>query len=403
MRPIKPNTRRRSLWRTVLLALGAIVIGGAGTVAALAGLKVIDLAKLWGTKPDHPANYIAIPLSARSIPAYTEVTRDYLMNPKTGQWVLVWRAPEAIPKDVITDLAKIRGRVTAREKPAGYNFLESDFLPVGTRPGIVGGTPKGKRAYTFNASSLDGCVYQLKEGDHVDLMVSVPVDMPGAGRSGAGASVIATPDTYLRPKRTLEIPLVQDGVVVSPVTARVVATANSSLMNGTSIRNMRVEEIVIAVAPAEVAPLDEAKALKHKLTCVARSGLPESAPTPAVQRPAGGTSQGGITQDVAAPDKALLGKGGGAAPDKAPPASGKTKTVNPMKGETPVKDRVALDLTPGLNPMADVRFTEVMIGTKRQFVLFNGPGNSPVVIPQDDGSAKPSPAARTPGAAEESE
>ena len=37
MRPIKPNTRRRSPWRTVLLALLAIVVGGAGTVAALAG------------------------------------------------------------------------------------------------------------------------------------------------------------------------------------------------------------------------------------------------------------------------------------------------------------------------------------------------------------------------------
>ena len=46
MRPIKPNTRRRSLWHTVLLAIVAIVIGGAGTVAALAGLKVIDPAKL---------------------------------------------------------------------------------------------------------------------------------------------------------------------------------------------------------------------------------------------------------------------------------------------------------------------------------------------------------------------
>ena len=79
-------------------------------------------------------------------------------------------------------------------------------------------------------------------------------------------------------------------------------------MNGTSTRNVRVEEIVIAVAPAEVAPLDEAKALKHKLTCVARSGLPASAPAPAVQRPAGGTAQGGMSQVLAAPGKALLGK-----------------------------------------------------------------------------------------------
>ncbi len=92
MRPIKPNTRRRSLWRTVLLALVAIVIGGAGTVAALAGLKVIDLgqAGILEEARIHPADWIAIPLSARPIPAYTEVTREYLMNVKTGEWVLAW-------------------------------------------------------------------------------------------------------------------------------------------------------------------------------------------------------------------------------------------------------------------------------------------------------------------------
>ena len=47
-----------------------------------------------------------------------------------------------------------------------------------------------------------------------------------------------------------------------------------------------------------------------------------------------------------------------------------------------------MDITPGLDPMAHTRFMEVMIGTQRQFVLFTGPGNSPVVASQDDGSAK---------------
>ena len=49
-----------------------------------------------------------------------------------------------------------------------------------------------------------------------------------------------------------------------------------------------------------------------------------------------------------------------------------------------------MDMTPGLNPMAQVRFMEVMVGAQRQFVLFSGPGNSPVVAMQDDGSARAS-------------
>ena len=72
MRPIKPNTRRRPLWHTVLLAILAIAIGGAGTVAALAYLKVIDSAKLafWRSKKSIPADWVPIPVCARPIPAY---------------------------------------------------------------------------------------------------------------------------------------------------------------------------------------------------------------------------------------------------------------------------------------------------------------------------------------------
>ena len=109
-----------------------------------------------------------------------------------------------------------------------------------------------------------------------------------------------------------------------------------------------------------------------------------------------------MSQDVAAPDKALPAKDRAAAPDKVLLPPGGAKTVNPKKAETPAKDRVARDITPGFNPMADVRFMEVMVGTKRQFVLFNGPGNSPVVAAEDDGSAKAAAGAAPAAAAEES-
>jgi len=110
-----------------------------------------------------------------------------------------------------------------------------------------------------------------------------------------------------------------------------------------------------------------------------------------------------MSQVLTALGKALLGKPSASAPDKAAPSPGTAKIVDPTTSETPAKDRVAMDITPGLNPMADVRFMEVMIGTKRQFMLFNGPGNSPVVAPQDDGSAKAGPAVAPAAAAEESE
>ena len=359
MRAIKPNTRRRSAWRSVLLAIVAIVGGGAVTVGALAALKVIDPAKLafWKSKEIiYPKDWIGVPISIRAIPAYTMVTRDYLIDPKTSRWALSWMSPKEVPEGVITDTSKIRGRVAAREKPAGYLFSENDFLPKGTRPGVVGGTPEGKRAITLDASKLKG-VFDLREGDHVDLLDTVSVDMPGAGHSNTGrmgTNVVATPDAALLPKRGLVKALVQDGVVVTPVKFRNVPTASSSLTQGTTTRNIPVQEIVLAVEPKEVAPLAAAMAMKYEITCVARSGRPAPLPSPAAHAP--------------------------------PP--GKGKTANRSGSETAAKESAALDITPGLDPMDEVRFMEVMIGAQRQFVLFSGPGNSPVVAAQDDGSAK---------------
>jgi hypothetical protein len=153
------------------------------------------------------------------------------------------------------------------------------------------------------------------------------------------------------------------------------------------------------VAPKEVGLLDEAMDMKYQITCVARSGRPAPVPLPAAHAP----SPSAVSQIFAAFAKAVMSTPGAAANGKGTAAPGKTKTDSPTKKETPAKDQVALDITPGLNPMSDVRFMEVMIGTKRQFVLFNGPGNSPTVEPQDEGAAESAAPAAPAAVAEQSE
>ena len=81
-------------------------------------------------------------------------------------------------------------------------------------------------------------------------------------------------------------------------------------------------------------------------------------------------------------------------PASAPSAAAHPSAGKRAKSETPGKNQTAMDITPGLNPLAKIRFMEVMIGAQRQFVLFTGPGNSPVVAMQDDGSAKAGSGAR---------
>ena len=81
----------------------------------------------------------------------------------------------ALPPNVITDRSKIIGRVMNHEKGPGYVFTEADFMPVGTRFGVVAGIPPGKRSFTVEASKISG-IHGLQLGDRFDLVGTLPVD-----------------------------------------------------------------------------------------------------------------------------------------------------------------------------------------------------------------------------------
>ena len=400
MRPTKLNARRRSEWRTILFIVLAITVGGAGTVAVLAWFNIVDPARLafWQKPyeaPPVPADWVKVYVSAKAIPAHTAITDDYLVNPKTGKWVTLLVPPKLVSNGAIDDIHKIRGRVTARDIGAGKAFQETDFLPRGTRPGIAAGIPRGKRAITLDASKIRGA-HDVREGDQVDLLASIPVDMPGANHSGgrSGGNVLTSPDTALLPKRSIVRPLVQDGVVVVPVRIRAVPTTSNSLMQGATTRTMPVQEVVLAIDPQEVAPLAEAIDLKYEITCVARSGLP----TPVVQSPAS-TAQPRPAPGVQTDRPGASSPGRPAQPtesvhDAVHHSGSNAKSGSAVPGAKP-------DITPGFDPMGHIRFMEVMVGDKRQFVVFNGPGNSPVVAGQSDEAVKPAAGVPQAGAVEE--
>ena len=163
MRAIKPNMRHRSLWRTVLLALVAIVIGGAGTVAALAVFKVIDPAKLafWRTKKDGKSDPHGLDCRSPVRSTDSRLRRwshsITWSNPKTATvgpcLQAAERRAERSHPGTLKDPWARHGTLETR---GGYAFTESDFLPLGTRPGVVGGTPQGKRAYHLGRQQTQG-------------------------------------------------------------------------------------------------------------------------------------------------------------------------------------------------------------------------------------------------------
>ena len=153
---MRPATSRRatSPLKTIVLGMLTLLIGAAATVGGLWAAGV-DLPFL-KSEPDY-TGMVAVPITTRTIPAYTRVTRDYLLIPEKGIPKYMYLPPEMAKQlGVITNFSQITGRVLDHEKPPGYPFTEKDFLPKGTRPGLVAAIPAGKRAMTVEATKIQG-------------------------------------------------------------------------------------------------------------------------------------------------------------------------------------------------------------------------------------------------------
>jgi Flp pilus assembly protein CpaB len=263
-----------SPYKTASLLVVALLGGGIATVGGLwaAGVEIPFLKR----GPDVRGK-VRVLINPRPILAYTKLTRDDLLVPETNSPKYMYRSPEEVKRlGLITDLDKIVGRVLDHDKPAFFAFVEKDFLPMGTRPGIVAAIPPGKRALTVDVTKIEG-IHALKAGDRIDILSSTAIDMqkvlqrgstsPGIGALHAGIMA--------QVKQARVRVLVQNGALLSPVRTRVIPITSNSLTQGSVTKTKPIQEAIIALDPEEIAPLTEAIAIEASITCVARSGLPE--------------------------------------------------------------------------------------------------------------------------------
>src|SRR5207237_8746574 len=69
--------------------------------------------------------------------------------------------------------------------------------------------------------------------------------------------------------------IVQNGLIIEPMTTRGVPMYQSSLVDGAATHTRPVQEAVLAINPEEVALLTEAMAVESKITTIPRSGRPD--------------------------------------------------------------------------------------------------------------------------------
>lgn len=264
----------------VAAVLAYLAMGGELTVPFTDPPQTVSFKKKEAPKEwQPPANTVAVPLSGRDVRAYTAITRDDLWNPKLSRMAAVYMDPATLPESVIRDPKEIIGRVLAREKPAGYVFQTDDFLPKGTRPGLVAGIPAGMRAMRVDLDKVRG-LFGLHPGDRFDLVATQEMKGDAAAdlkRLGGvvGERIAIEASMQNQGKQAAVRVVVQNGTVVTPAQVVEVPVGVSSLTGGKGVGSRPVQEVVIAVRPEEVGPLAEALAVGAELSVVPRSGRPD--------------------------------------------------------------------------------------------------------------------------------
>jgi len=267
MRTLPSSRRSSSPFGIALILLGTLLVGGFGLTGTLWAMGFVDLPFL--RRPVSHAGQVGVPVLPAPLPAYTRLTREHFINPQTGKISYLYLAPDEADPRMILDLGKLMGRVLNRDKSAAYAFTETELFPKGTRPGIVGGIPPGKRSFVLDASQVRG-VHALRQGDHFDLLATVPVDMQKLVSQGK-VNYLATRDGKVElPQQSSLRVLVHNGVVVQAVTGR---SASSDPKKGKNLPP--IDEITLAIDPEELIPLTNALTNKANVVCVARSGHPD--------------------------------------------------------------------------------------------------------------------------------
>ena len=281
--PVRAIPRKKSSWGVVMASLAFATMLTIATIGGLAAAGIVSLPFM--AQAPSRVGLVPVPMSNQPIPAFTKLTRDHVADPRTGGINLQWLPEKQLSESIIRDPSLIVGRVLSHDKLPQYAFVEEDFLPPGTRPGLVGGTPPGKRSLTLDAEHLSG-VHGVRAGDHIDLVSTTTIDSQATGgRTDVRSKALAAQlDAARMRKRATVRVLAQDAVVVKPVTTRAKPTTVRSLMSGSQTKTVPVQEIVIAVNPEEVAPVSEAVATEATLACVIRSGRPDD-PGPSIKTP----------------------------------------------------------------------------------------------------------------------
>jgi hypothetical protein len=244
----RSRAQRSSRWIVVVLVCLFLPLAAAGTVGTLWAFGKVDPVAWFVHRDALPPGFVPVLASGVKIPAYTKITRDHLLDPKTGRFAFVAVPEGEVPKEAILSPNEVVGRVLNHDKPSSYLFTERDFFPKGTRAGLSGAIPPGKVSLTLERTKIQG-IAGLQQQDRIDLTATIPVEAPKA--SGNLAKGMMQQTQLAQMEKLARVRVLAENAVLIEFTQHEKAVASRSISQGTQVKRIPVEEVVIAVSPQE--------------------------------------------------------------------------------------------------------------------------------------------------------
>lgn len=271
------STRRRPTTSSPLfkILMAILVVGILGVLVYASGLlsrKTVE------TKPDRTGK-VPIPKSLVELKAFEKVRREDVFDREKGDDSYFWLSREAVERnpDWVTSIDQVIGRVMAKDKRADFVFRKSDFLPEGSRTGLMGGVPEGKQGFFLSVEKVPGVRY-LKKGDRFDLLVNLPDESEEqAAEYGLLMGGIKVQAGKPIPVNGIRV-IARQAELIALTTDKIMTTQGRLKLQakderGREIRiNKGEERVLIAISPEESVPLTDALGREYPIHAVVQSG-----------------------------------------------------------------------------------------------------------------------------------
>lgn len=134
-----------------------------GTVSAIIGSRIVN------NRPEPiellSASDVEVLVASKDLAPGTKITADDFKNVKIS--------PDAVPGAIITDTARLIGRVTQMQVMSGQTIIDPMLAPDGTSGGLIGLIDPGMRAMTIGVNAESGVAGFIEPGSRIDLVARI--------------------------------------------------------------------------------------------------------------------------------------------------------------------------------------------------------------------------------------